>query len=305
MALTLKHLGYFLALSRERHFGRAADVANVTQPALSMQIRDLEDRLGCALIERGREIRLTPAGRSVAERAARILAEVADIEAMARRKTLGGRINVGFIPTVAPYILPHLLPKLTLELGVHEAQTHALLTKLADGSLDAAVIATPPPPGLHGRPLFEDRFLLAGNRRRMAGLSARIEALRPAHLDPDHLLLLDEGHCLADQALAVCGLGREESRLALGASSLSTLSGLVAQGMGLTFLPEISIAVETAAQPAIRLARFADPQPSRQIMLVGTPLAATEGWFDDLSAALQAAAQTISAMPRVALPDDR
>lgn len=305
MSVSLKHLRYFLALANERHFGRAAERVHVTQPALSMQIRDLEERLGCALIERGREMRLTPAGRNVAERAARILNDVAEIEALARRKGLGGRINVGFIPTLAPYVLPRLLPNLTVEMWVHEAQTQSLLSKLRDGSLDAVVIASAAPEGLVGRVLFEDRFLLAGDGLHLERLSRRMEDLRPAHLDPDQLLLLDEGHCLADQALAVCELDRTSARLSLGASSLATLSGLVARGMGLTFLPEIAIPNETAAQPDMRVARFAEPQPSRQITLVGHPLAASEAWFNELGQQITATAQGISATPYAVRPDGR
>lgn len=305
MAITLKHLAYFHALSEEKNFGRAAERVHVTQPALSMQIRDLEDRLGCALIERGRDLRLTPAGRTVAERAAHILADVADIEALARRKTLGGRVNVGFIPTLAPYLLPHLLPELDIEIRVHEAQTQTLLDKLENGTLDAVAIATAPPASLHTRPLFEDRFLLAGNADRIEALSNRMEALRPTLLDPDHLLLLDEGHCLADQALAVCGLGRGLNRIDFGASSLTTLSGLVAQGMGLTFLPEIAVPVETAAQPRMRVARFAGPQPSRRIYLAGRETTATEPWFDHLADRIIRTADALIATPPAVRPDDR
>ncbi|MDH2325911.1 LysR substrate-binding domain-containing protein [Cereibacter sp. SYSU M97828] len=281
--MTLKQLSYFLALAQERHFGRAAARVHVTQPALSMQVRELEDRLGTPLLERGRDLRLTPAGREVAARAARILAEVAEIDAMARRRSLGGRVNVGIIPTVAPYLLPRLLPRVTTELRLREAQTEALLDGLEDGSLDAVVIASPARHGMVAHHLFTDRFLLAGSESRLAALAGGIEHLRPSALDPDHLLLLDEGHCLADQALEVCGLDRRQARLDLGASSLSTLAGLVGQGYGLTFLPEIAAPLETAAQPAMRLARFAEPQPAREVALVGRASTAAEPWFETLA----------------------
>lgn len=287
MALTIKQLSYFLALSQERHFGRAADRVHVTQPALSMQIREMEEGLGTPLLERGRDLRLTAAGREVATRAASILAEVAEIEAMARRQSLGGRVNLGIIPTVAPYLLPRLLPRVTTDLRLREAQTDTLLDGLEDGSLDAVVIASPARHGMIERHLFDDRFLLAASESRLAALVGGIEHLRPSALDPDHLLLLDEGHCLADQALEVCGLDRRRARLDLGASSLSTLAGLVAQGYGLTFLPEIAVPLESAAQPAMRLARFAEPQPARAVALVGRASTAAEPWFETLAAQIR------------------
>ncbi len=287
MALTLKQLSYFLLLSQERHFGRAADRAHVTQPALSMQIREMEQGLGLPLLERGRELRLTPAGREIAARAARILTDVAEIESLARRQNFGGRLNIGIIPTVAPYLLPRLLPDVGMDLRVREAQTDALLDGLADGTLDAVVIASPPRAGMVTRHICTDRFLLAGSAARLAALGGGIEHLRPASLDPDHLLLLDEGHCLADQALEVCGLDRRASRMDLGASSLSTLAGLVGQGYGLTFMPEIAVGVETAAQPEMRLLRFADPQPAREIALAGRESTAAEAWFATLAAAIR------------------
>lgn len=289
--MTLRQLSYFLALAEERHFGKAAARVHVTQPALSMQIREMEEGLGLPLIERGREIRLTPAGREVARRAARVLADVAKIEGMARRQALGGRLNIGIIPTVAPYLLPDLLPRLPLELRVREAQTDQLLAALMDGALDAAVIASPHMRNdLVTEPLFRDNFLLAGNAARLASLGS-VEALRPVALDPDHLLLLDEGHCLADQALEVCGLERRHSQVDLGASSLSTLAGLVGQGMGFTFLPEIAVRTECAAHPTLRLARFADPQPSREVVLIGRRSTAAEPWFATLAGALRQSAR--------------
>jgi len=291
MPLTLRQLTYFLALAEERHFGNAAARVHVTQPALSMQIREMEDGLGLPLIERGRDIRLTPAGREVARRAARVLADVAEIESMARRQALGGRLNIGIIPTVAPYLLPDLLPRLPLELRVREAQTDQLMAALMDGTLDAAVIASPSVrTDLVREPLFRDRFLLAGNAARLASLGS-VEALRPVALDPDHLLLLDEGHCLADQALEVCGLERRHSQVDLGASSLSTLAGLVGQGMGFTFMPEIAVRTECAAHSTMRLARFTEPQPSREVVLIGRRSTASEPWFATLAGALRRSAR--------------
>lgn len=293
MAITLRQLTYFAAVAEERSFVRAAARVNVTQPALSMQIRELEEQLGLLLVERDtRELRLTPAGREVLARGARILAEVREIEGIGRRQGPERRLNIGIIPTVAPYLLPAALARiggLSRNLRLREARTDRLLEELAAGMLDAVVIARPAGRngGLATEPLFTDRFVLAGSPERMAGIAA--ETLRPVALDPDHLLLLDEGHCLADQALEVCGLTRRQMRVDLGAASLSTLVGLVAQGFGLTFLPEIALPAETVAAPGMRLLRFAAPEPSRQIALVRRAATPAEGWFADLAAQLAAA----------------
>ncbi|WP_444666370.1 hydrogen peroxide-inducible genes activator [Cereibacter changlensis] len=306
MALTLRQLGYFLALAEERHFGKAAERVHVTQPALSMQIREMEDALGTQLFERSpRDIRLTPAGREVETRARRILGQVSELEAVARQQGLVGRINLGVIPTVAPYLLPEVLPLLrasdiTRDLRLREATTDLLLAGLDRGQLDAVVIAEPPSAaGLVLAPLFTDRFLLAGRRSVLEGLADGAEALRPVTLDPDQLLLLDEGHCLADQALEVCGMTRRQSRLDLGASSLTTLCGLVGQGLGMTFLPEIALRQEQAATPGMAVTRFAAPEPSRQIVLARRATSSASDWFDELVSLFSQAGQGLTAQARL------
>jgi LysR family transcriptional regulator, hydrogen peroxide-inducible genes activator len=306
MAITLRQLNYFMVLAEERSFLRAAGRVHVTQPALSMQIRDLEAGLGLVLFERlPRETRLTPAGRALLVRAERVLAEVSEIEAMGRQGAVSGRLQIGMIPTVAPYLLPVVLARLRAadigrDLRLREARTERLLEELQDGHLDAVVIATPVQRNdLIATPLFRDRFLLAGNAARIARLD-RTDDLRPVALDPDQLLLLDEGHCLADQALEVCGLTRRQTRIDLGASSLSTLVGLVAEGFGLTFLPEIAIRHEATASPAVRIVRFAAPEPEREIALVRRASSVEAGWVTDLAAHLQAAGQELIAAVRTA-----
>ncbi|MCV2872899.1 LysR substrate-binding domain-containing protein [Defluviimonas sp. WL0050] len=290
MSITLRQLSYFLALADARSFGGAAEKVHISQPALSMQIRELEAALNVALVERlPRGLHLTREGRELETRARRILAEISELEAAARRKALTGRLNLGVIPTVAPYLLPRALPNLraddlTRDLRIREARTDDLMADLHSGRLDAVVVADLAyGSDLSATSLFEDRFLLAGSERRISAASAGMEALRPATLDPDQLLLLDEGHCLADQALEVCGLDRKRLRLDLGAASLSTLCGLVGQGVGLTFLPEIAVATESAAVPGIALRRFAEPEPSRRIVLVRRVTSDGEGWFARLA----------------------
>jgi LysR family transcriptional regulator, hydrogen peroxide-inducible genes activator len=310
MKITLKQLHYFRALAQTRNFGRAAEVVNVTQPALSMQIRELEDILGVRLVERlPRDVRLTREGRAVLERAERVLAEAMELEASAQHASLGAALNVGMIPTVAPYLLAGTLARLraadiTRDLRLREAQTADLLMALREGRLDAVVLADPKPdPDLHIAPLFRDRFLLAGSPARLDALGASSEALRPVAVRPDHLLLLDEGHCLADQTLAFCQLDRRQTRLDLGASSLATLCGLVAQGFGLTFLPEIALAAETTAAPHIHLRRFEAPEPARHLALVRRQTSAGGLWFDDLHSHLCAAGDVLLAHARKCAPE--
>ena len=296
MKITLRQLAYFRALAQARNFGRAADLANVTQPALSMQIKELEAILGVDLVERlPRDVRLTRAGREVLERAERILAEAAELESSARRQGLQGALTLGMIPTIAPYLLPGTLARLragdiTRDLRLREAQTGDLLLDLREGRLDAIVLADPAPaPDLVALPLFADRFVLAGSRARLDMLGQGMDELRPQALNGDHLLLLDEGHCLADQALEVCALDRRRTRLALGASSLTTLCGLVAQGFGLTLLPEIACPAEAQGADALALRRFAAPEPARQIVLLRRSTSEAGPWFDDLATHLRAA----------------
>ncbi|CAM3234457.1 hydrogen peroxide-inducible genes activator [Paracoccus nototheniae] len=300
MNITLRQLRYFLALADAAHFTRAAEAIHVSQPALSMQIRALEDMVGAPLVERTSSgVVLTPQGRALQAHAGRVLQAMTDLEQGLRRPGQGGRLMLGMIPTVAPYLLPEALPVLRArdigrDLHLREAQTERLLEELAQGRLDAIVVASPPEDArVEAVPLFTDHFLLAGSAARVADLHARAvapDAIDPGTLDPGQLLLLDEGHCLGDQALEVCGLNRRSARLDLGAASLATLCRLAAQGMGLTFLPEIARRQELAAAPGLTAIRFGDPQPAREVVLMRRASTPAQGWFDDLAAVLSAAA---------------
>lgn len=309
MNLTFRQLRYFTALAEAGSFALAAGRVHVSQPALSLQIKEMEAQLGRPLVERlPRGLRLTRAGQEVLERARRILAQVDDLEQAVRwQQGLSGRLNLGVIPTVAPYLLPLALTRirsrdLTLELRVREAQTERLLESLRRGQLDAVIVALPVPgDGLVAEPICTDRFLLAGSSARLAAWEGDAEALRPAAIAPDQLLLLDEGHCLADQALEVCGLsGRRQ--VDLGASSLSTLCGLVAEGFGLTLLPELALRTERAAAPSLSLLRFADPEPSRTLALVRRESSSDDGWMADLAELLAGAARELTDHARRAVP---
>jgi len=270
--ISLKQLRYFDAVVRTGHFGKAAEQCAVTQPALSMQIQEMEKDLGMPLLERGRNgVIPTEAGREIAGRAARILTEVRDIVDIARRQgeTLAGPLHFGVIPSVAPYLLPGLLPLIRsrfpdLDLSLRETQTQHLVDELLDGGLDLLLLALPVEhPDVETMKLFTDRFLLALPKSRR--IASRIRAT-PDLLKQDRLLLLEEGHCLRDQALAFCSLRRVDNIDTFGASNLSTLVQMVANGLGFTLLPQLAVDLE-ARGGDIRLMRFADPEPRRVIGL--------------------------------------
>jgi LysR family transcriptional regulator, hydrogen peroxide-inducible genes activator len=273
VSISLKQLRYFDAVVRSGHFGRAADQCAVTQPALSMQIQELERTLGVQLVERGRKgVILTEAGREIASRAERVLADVRDIVDTAHRQrgTLAGSLHFGVIPTLAPYILPAALPLIRdqfpgLDLHLRETQTQTLVDELLQGGLDLLLLALPVEhPDVETIQLFTDRFLLALPTSREVAAS-RVLAT-PELLQQDRLLLLEEGHCLRDQALSFCKLRRVDNIDTFGASNLSTIVQMVANGLGMTLLPELSVDLE-CRRGAIKLMRFADPEPRREIGL--------------------------------------
>jgi LysR family transcriptional regulator, hydrogen peroxide-inducible genes activator len=270
--VSLKQFRYFLAVARTGHFGAAAERCAVTQPALSMQIQELEKELGLQLLERRpKGAGLTPGGREIAVRAARVLADVRDLVDSARHLAGGfsGPFHFGAIPSIAPYLLPQLLPLIRarhpdLDLHLRETQTQRLLAELVEGDLDLVLLALPVEhAGVETLSLFEDRFLLAVPASRPIGKNVRAT---PDLLREDRLLLLEEGHCLRDQALAFCHLRQVESIDTFGASSLSTIVQMVSNDLGLTLLPELSLEVETK-RADIRLMRFTNPEPQRIVGL--------------------------------------
>lgn len=297
--VSLKQLKYFDAVARSGHFGRAAAHCAISQPALSMQVQELERSLGIQLLERGRNgVILTEGGREIAQRAARVLADVRDIVDAARRQgdVLSGPLAFGVIPSLAPYILPRLLPMIRdgfpdLDLHIRETQTQTLLGELADGELDLLLLALPVEhPDIETIRLFDDRFLLA-----MAAshrMSNQVTAT-PDLLEGDRLLLLEEGHCMRDQALAFCNLQRVENINTFGASSLSTLVQMVANGLGMTLLPEIAVPLETR-HGDIHLMRFADPEPQRVIGLAWRRSSPRKRHFTELGEMITAAANGAS-----------
>jgi len=269
--LTMKHLRYFDSLARAGHFGRAAQACSITQPALSLQIKELETMLGANLVERApREIRLTALGTDFAARARDILRAVDELGDLARasRDRLVGRLRIGVIPTIAPYLLPSVIAELSkshpgLDIQVRETLTTTLIKELAEARIDTAIVAIPvSEPALLEVPLFTEHFLLVRPHKDEAAPVPGVEELRRMRL-----LLLEEGHCFRDQALAFCHLPSMRRREALDASSLTTLVQMVGAGIGLTLIPEMAEAVETRSA-AVSVVRFRDPQPERTIGLV-------------------------------------
>ena len=269
--LTLKQLRYFEALAAERHFGRAADKCAISQPALSMQIRDLERTLGAVLIERGpRNIRLTRFGEQFLTRVSAILRSVDELGDLARASNveLAGELRIGVIPTIAPYLLPQIISALDrthggLDLQVRETLTDRLLNEVGEGRIDAAIVALPvSEPGLVEVPLFSEEFILVRPSYQADQPVPRVEDLPEMRL-----LLLEEGHCFRDQALSFCDAGRARPREGLDGSSLTTLVQMVAAGLGVTLIPEMAAPVE-ARNSDVATARFSDQRPGRTVGMV-------------------------------------
>jgi LysR family hydrogen peroxide-inducible transcriptional activator len=270
MHATLKQLRYFDALARLGHFGRAAEACSISQPALSMQIKELEDALGGALFERGaRLVSLTRFGEEVGQRIRDILRSVDELGDFARasRDRLVGRLRVGMIPTIAPYLLPAMIGNLTrmhpeLDIHVRETVTPKLIQELTEGRLDTAIVALPvSEPSLTEVALFSEDFLLVRPGRDEGTPVPTSETLREMRL-----LLLEEGHCFRDQALSFCNM-QAPPREVLDASSLSTLVQMVSAGIGVTLIPEMAVAVETRSA-FVSVARFKGSQPKRTIGMI-------------------------------------
>ncbi|MCR9137964.1 MAG: LysR substrate-binding domain-containing protein [Alphaproteobacteria bacterium] len=269
--LTLRQLRYFDALARHGHFGRAADACAISQPALSMQIKELEESLGTELFERGaRQVRLTNFGEEFAVRARDILRSVNELGDLARasQERLVGRLRLGVIPTIAPYLLPTIIGQLThrydgVELQLRETLTATLIRELSEGRIDAAIVALPvSEPSLSEVALFDENFVLVRPGEDAGKPVPSREMLREMRL-----LLLEEGHCFRDQALSFCNMHSALPRELLDGSSLSTLVQMVSAGIGVTLIPEMAVDVETRSA-SVSVTRFRKPQPSRTIGMI-------------------------------------
>ncbi len=305
MPVTLRQLRYFQALIEHGSFSRAAESVHVSQPALSLQIRELEASLGGPLVEReSRGILLTPLGREAHEQTLRILDETLLLETMGQRFEAGPlRVAVGVVSTLAPYLLPGMLRHLPdasprIEIDILEAPGQDLVSGLLAGRLDAAIVSLPLGMlELPERELFEDRLVLAGRAERLASIRRSLgDDLRPedlARADIGPLLTLGDGHCLADQVLGACLMWRMQE-VRRGAQSLATLSRLVASGAGLTLLPETAALAESTATPELSFLRFAAPEPLRRIGLTHRVAAHGQRWIDLLAGAATRAGQALT-----------
>ncbi|MGH2341264.1 LysR substrate-binding domain-containing protein [Segnochrobactraceae bacterium EtOH-i3] len=294
--MTLRELQYLVALATHRNFRRAAEVCLVSQPTLSTQIRKLEEELGVQLFERGpRRVMLTPAGQDAVERARRILSDVDELREAARRSrsTEAGTLRLGVFPTLGPYLLPHVVPRIRarfpgLELLLFEEKSADLLARLSDGSLDAAFLALPVHDSrLHAEFLFEEPFLVALPADHP--LASRTE-ITLDELGQHNLMLLEDGHCLRDQALEVCRLSGARETSEFRATSLETLRQMVAAGVGVTLLPVLATRNRAPGSEHIRLLPFRDANPSRRIGLVWRRTSA-------LTAVLQPVAELCRTLP--------
>ena len=287
--MNLRDLKYLVALADHRHFGRAAAACFVSQPTLSTQIRKLEEELGVSLVERApRKVMLTPAGRDAADRARRIMGEVEQMKEAARRSQdpEAGSVRLGMFPTLGPYLLPHVIPRLRerfpqLELLLVEEKSDVLLARLREGKLDAGLLALPVEDSqLHAEFLFEEPFVLA-----VPGGDplARRDSLSLAELSQQKLLLLEDGHCLREQALEVCRLSGANEKSEFRATSLETLRQMVAANVGMTLLPVLATKPPVSPSPDIHLLGFSDSHPSRRIAMLWRKSSAMSAFLLELS----------------------
>lgn len=273
--MTLTELRYIVALDTERHFGRAADRSFVSQPTLSVALRKLEDQLGVVLFERQRgQVKPTPIGSRIIDQARKVLAEAKQIEALAEegQDELKGKLRIGAIYTVGPYLLPRLIPKLResapqMPLVIEENYTHELAKQLSRGELDVILVAEPfEEVGISTWAVYDEAFVV--------GLPpshawAKRKRIKPDELADDHLLMLGPGHCFRDQVLESCPRCAQVSNDAeerMAGSSLETIRHMVASGLGITVLPQSSIKPLTQDDLLVAVP-FSGKPPQRRILL--------------------------------------
>ena len=269
--IKLKDLRYLVAVADTRHFGRAAERSFVSQPTLSAQLKKLEEYLGVQLIERApKRVALTAAGEEIVERARRILEASEEIVELARghRDPLAGRLKIALLPTIGPYLLPSVAAKLRkqlprLELMLYEYQTDPMLEKLHSGEIDVGILALPVlMDGLDSQVLYKEPFTVAmPSHHKLAGKAS----IKVEDLDHETLLLLEDGHCLRDQALAICSSGGMHEKQDFRATSLETLRQMVAAGVGITLLPELAGRGAYGNARGVVIRPFAKPVPTRTI----------------------------------------
>jgi LysR family hydrogen peroxide-inducible transcriptional activator len=291
--MNLRDLRYLVALAEHKHFGRAAEASFVSQPTLSTQIKKLEEELDVSLVERTpRKVLLTEVGKEIAQRAREVLNEVEQIRAIARRTRdpESGTIRLGIFPTLGPYLLPHVIPRIRerfprLELLLVEEKTEVVLRQLREGRLDAGILALPiHDDQLHTEFLFEEQFLLAVPENHEL---ARRTTLKLGDLADESLLLLEEGHCLRDQALDVCQLAGAIEKVGFRATSLETLRQMVAANVGITLLPSLSVQPPIAQSDNVHLLPFRGQAPSRRIAMAWRKSSAVAPFLEMFAAIFQ------------------
>lgn len=278
--MNIRDLEYLVALAEHKHFRRAADSCHVSQPTLSGQIRKLEDELGIILLERtSRKVLFTQSGLLLVDQAKTILREVKLLKEMASNqgKEMTGPLHVGVIPTIGPYLMPHIVPALQqafpeLELFLYEAQTHQLLEQLETGRLDCAIVASvrETEPFIEV-PLFNEKMLLAVSETHPW---AKEETIPMSMLKDREMLMLDDGHCLRNQALGYCFTAGAKENSHYQATSLETLRNMVAANAGMTLMPQLAVLSE-GARGGVKYLPCHTPQPARDVILVyrpGSPL---------------------------------
>jgi len=306
--LTVKQLRYLEALARHGHFGRAAEACAISQPALSMQIKELEEELGAALFERGpRQVRLTGFGEEFVLRVRGILRSVDELGDLARasQDRLVGRLRIGVIPTIAPYLLPTIIGNLTriyagLDIHIRETVTPKLIQELTEGRLDTAIVALPvSEPSFTEVALFNEDFVLV-----RPGADAGKPVPNVEMLSEMRLLLLEEGHCFRDQALSFCNRHAALPRELLDCSSLSTLVQMVSAGIGVTLIPEMAVAVETRSA-SVSVARFRNPKPSRTIGMIWRKTSPLAKQLSQISEVVRQSADELRALQNPVAPARR
>jgi len=288
--MNIRDLEYVVAVAELQHFGRAAERCHVSQPTLSTQIRKLEEYLGVSLFERsGRKVLVSGAGEQIVERARALIHDYEELQSVARRlkDPSAGQYRLGVFPTLAPYFLPRIVPAIhnaypRVRLILVEEKTEVLLSRLRRGQIDMALLALPVMgDDLHSMPLFDEAFCLAVSERNPL---ARHQTVSATDLDKCSLLLLDEGHCLRDQALEFCKLNAVEESREFRATSLETLIQMVATDLGITLVPEMA-----AREPSrnLRFIPFREPKPHRSIGLVWRQRASQQDFFEQIGALMK------------------
>ena len=287
--MNIRAIHYLVTLAELRHFSRAAERCHVSQPTLSTQIRKLEDELGVQLVERHpRQVMLTAVGEEIVERARTVLGEIDAMRAIARRSRdpHSGTVRIGIFPTLAPYLLPHVIPRIRKEfprltLRLFEEKTGDVLAMLEQGRLDAGLLALPlGHEGLHVRELFEEPFVLAMPEGHPLGAKKEVCM---GDLENQELLLLEDGHCLRDQALEVCQLAGAHEKLDFHATSMETLRQMIAANTGITLMPTLAVKPPVAHTENLITRPFSAPGPTRKIAMVWRKSTALGNFLEELA----------------------